>query len=897
MSIEHNLPKFFDFKNEEDKIYKLWEENQVFKGVIDKTKEPFCVVIPPPNVTGILHMGHVLDNTAQDIMVRWHRMRGFAALWVPGTDHAGIATQNIVERELKKEGLTKYDLGREKFLEKVWEWKAEKGGKIINQLKRLGASCDWSRLRFTMDEGLTKAVRKAFVTYYKKGLIYRGEKMINWCPRCKTALANDEVEHQERKGNLWHLKYPIADSKGNPTDEYIVVATTRPETMLGDMAVAVNPKDERYFNLHGKKVLLPVKNRLIPIICDEFVDKEFGTGLVKVTPAHDPNDYEMGLKHGLEVEKVIGEDGKMTSCAGEFEGMTREEARDAVVKKMQELGLVEKIEDYKHSVGECYKCHTIIEPYVSLQWFLDMQDLAKEVKKIVEDEKIKVTPESEKNDFYTWLDNIRDWCISRQLWWGHRIPVFYCEDCGEIMCEEEDVTECTKCKSHNIKQDPDVLDTWFSSQLWPFSTLGWPEETADLKFWFPTSWLICGRDIIFFWGARMMTASHSLMHEVPFKKLVLHGLVRDSQGRKMSKSLGNYVDPIEIFDKYGVDAVRASVLPRYPLGRQDCKIGERNYEEGQSLITKLWNATKLVFMSLSEDKFVYNSKELKLKEAEDRWIVSRLREIIIEHDKYLAESNFARAFSTVNQFFFSDYCDWYLEIIKQRLRGSEETKKRVLEVVFFIEKNILKLFHPYIPFITESLWQNFKRLGVIDTAHSEKEDMFITTSKWPEVSEFEKDSAAESIISIVQGAVGALRNFKQTLNLPLKMEFNLTLKVLDKNLEKYFLDFKDKISALINVSKINFLKEDTLDASFIPLAFDGGICYVEKPSELDIEDVKAKLTSKIEKLNKQKLGLEAKLGNESFVKNAPEELVASEQKNLAELKESVGKLEAIIKVL
>lgn len=897
MSIEHNLPKFFDFKNEEDKIYKLWEENQVFKGVIDKTKEPFCVVIPPPNVTGILHMGHVLDNTAQDIMVRWHRMRGFAALWVPGTDHAGIATQNIVERELKKEGLTKYDLGREKFLEKVWEWKAEKGGKIINQLKRLGASCDWSRLRFTMDEGLTKAVRKAFVTYYKKGLIYRGEKMINWCPRCKTALANDEVEHQERKGNLWHLKYPIADSKGNPTDEYIVVATTRPETMLGDMAVAVNPKDERYFNLHGKKVLLPVKNRLIPIICDEFVDKEFGTGLVKVTPAHDPNDYEMGLKHGLEVEKVIGEDGKMTSCAGEFEGMTREEARDAVVKKMQELGLVEKIEDYKHSVGECYKCHTIIEPYVSLQWFLDMQDLAKEVKKIVEDEKIKVTPESEKNDFYTWLDNIRDWCISRQLWWGHRIPVFYCEDCGEIMCEEEDVTECTKCKSHNIKQDPDVLDTWFSSQLWPFSTLGWPEETADLKFWFPTSWLICGRDIIFFWGARMMTASHSLMHEVPFKKLVLHGLVRDSQGRKMSKSLGNYVDPIEIFDKYGVDAVRASVLPRYPLGRQDCKIGERNYEEGQSLITKLWNATKLVLMSLSEDKFVYNSKELKLKEAEDRWIVSRLREIIIEHDKYLAESNFARAFSTVNQFFFSDYCDWYLEIIKQRLRGSEETKKRVLEVVFFIEKNILKLFHPYIPFITESLWQNFKRLGVIDTAHAEKEDMFITTSKWPEVSEFEKDSAAESIISIVQGAVGALRNFKQTLNLPLKMEFNLTLKVLDKNLEKYFLDFKDKISALINVSKINFLKEDTLDASFIPLAFDGGICYVEKPSELDIEDVKAKLTSKIEKLNKQKLGLEAKLGNESFVKNAPEELVASEQKNLAELKESVEKLEAIIKVL
>ena len=892
MSIEHNLPKFFDFKNEEDKIYKLWEENQVFKGVIDKTKEPFCVVIPPPNVTGILHMGHVLDNTAQDIMVRWHRMRGFAALWVPGTDHAGIATQNIVERELKKEGLTKYDLGREKFLEKVWEWKAEKGGKIINQLKRLGASCDWSRLRFTMDEGLTKAVRKAFVTYYKKGLIYRGEKMINWCPRCKTALANDEVEHQERKGNLWHLKYPIADSKGNPTDEYIVVATTRPETMLGDMAVAVNPKDERYFNLHGKKVLLPVKNRLIPIICDEFVDKEFGTGLVKVTPAHDPNDYEMGLKHGLEVEKVIGEDGKMTSCAGEFEGMTREEARDAVVKKMQELGLVEKIEDYKHSVGECYKCHTIIEPYVSLQWFLDMQDLAKEVKKIVEDEKIKVTPESEKNDFYTWLDNIRDWCISRQLWWGHRIPVFYCADCGEIMCEEEDVTECTKCKSHNIKQDPDVLDTWFSSQLWPFSTLGWPEETADLKFWFPTSWLICGRDIIFFWGARMMTASHSLMHEVPFKKLVLHGLVRDSQGRKMSKSLGNYVDPIEIFDKYGVDAVRASVLPRYPLGRQDCKIGERNYEEGQSLITKLWNATKLVLMSLSEDKFVYNSKELKLKEAEDRWIVSRLREIIIEHDKYLAESNFARAFSTVNQFFFSDYCDWYLEIIKQRLRGSEETKKRVLEVVFFIEKNILKLFHPYIPFITESLWQNFKRLGVIDTAHAEKEDMFITTSKWPEVSEFEKDSAAESIISIVQGAVGALRNFKQTLNLPLKMESNLTLKVLDKNLEKYFLDFKDKISALINVSKINFLKEDTLDASFIPLAFDGGICYVEKPSELDIEDVKAKLTSKIEKLNKQKLGLEAKLGNESFVKNAPEELVASEQKNLAELKESVEKIYA-----
>ena len=897
MNAEHNLPKFFDFKNEEDKIYKLWEGNQVFKGVIDKTKEPFCVVIPPPNVTGILHMGHVLDNTAQDIMVRWHRMRGFATLWVPGTDHAGIATQNVVERELKKQGLTKYDLGREKFVEKVWEWKNEKGGKIINQLKRLGASCDWSRLRFTMDEGLSKAVRKAFVSYYKKGLIYKGEKMINWCPRCKTALANDEVEHQERKGNLWHLKYPIADENGNPTNEYIVVATTRPETMLGDMAVAVNPKDERYFNLHGKKVLLPIKNRLIPIICDDFVDKEFGTGLVKVTPAHDPNDYEMGLKHGLEVEKVIGEDGKMTSCAGEFEGMTREEARDAVVKKMQELGLVEKIEDYKHSVGECYRCHTIIEPYVSLQWFLDMQDLAKEVKKTVVDGRIEVTPESEKNDFYTWLDNIRDWCISRQLWWGHRIPVFYCKDCGEVMCEEEDPTECPKCHSKNIEQDEDVLDTWFSSQLWPFSTLGWPENTQDLKFWFPTSWLICGRDIIFFWGARMMTASLSIMKEVPFKKLVLHGLVRDSQGRKMSKSLGNSVDPIELFDKYGADAVRASVLPRYPLGRQDCKIGERNYEEGQSLITKLWNATKLVLMSLEGEKFSYNSKEIKLKEAEDRWIISRLREVIVEHDKYLAESNFARAFSIVYQFFFSDYCDWYLEIIKQRLRGDSETRKHVLEVVFFVKKNILKLFHPYIPFITESLWQNLKELGVIDKAQDEKEDKFIATSKWPEVSEFESDQEATSIITIVQGAVGALRNFKQTLNLPLKLELNLSLKVLDKNLEKYFYDFKDKISALINVSNITLLKEDALNASFIPLAFDGGICYVEKPQELDIQDVKAKLTSKIEKLNKQKLGLEAKLGNESFVKNAPEDLVANEQKNLAELKESVEKLESIIKVL
>ncbi|MGI6681482.1 MAG: valine--tRNA ligase [Bdellovibrionota bacterium] len=896
ISKERNIPKFFDFKTEEEKIYNLWQKEKLFEGVVDKTKEPFCVVIPPPNVTGILHMGHVLDNTAQDITVRWHRMRGFATVWIPGTDHAGIATQNVVERELKKEGLTKHDLGREKFIEKIWGWKQEKGEIIINQLKRLGVSCDWSRLRFTMDEGLYKAVRKAFVIYYNKGLIYRGKKMINWCPRCKTALANDEVEHYERKGNLWYLKYPIADDNGNQTKEYITIATTRPETMLGDMAIAVNPKDERYTFLHGKKVIVPIVNRLIPILKDDFVDKEFGTGLVKVTPAHDPNDYEMGLKHNLEILKVIGEDGKMTKAAGEeFKGKTREEARKLVIEKMESLNLLKETKDYKHSVGECYRCHTLIEPYVSLQWFLDMKDLTKEVIKVIEDGKIQIIPDTEKNDLYTWLNNIKDWCISRQIWWGHRIPVFYCKDCGEIMCEEKDPTECTKCKSKNITQDEDVLDTWFSSQLWPFSTLGWPDNTQDLNFWFPTSFLLCGRDIIFFWATRMMTASLSLMKDIPFKTLVLHGLVRDSQGRKMSKSLGNSEDPIKLFDEYGADAIRASMLPRYPLGRQDCKIGQRNYEEGRSLITKLWNATKLVLMNLNKDKFSYNSKEIKFKEPEDRWIASRLKETILEHDKALSESNFARAFNIINSFFWLDYCDWYLEIIKQRLKNSDN--KDTLAIVFYIKKNILKLFHPYIPFITESLWQNLIELGICDKATTGNKEQFLATASWPKADALEDDKEALDIINIIKGTTTSLKNFKQTLNLPLNLELNIALKILDKNLEKYYCDIEDKVRALVNIFNVSLIKDDKVNSNYIPLAFNGGICYVEKPSTLSIEDVKPKLSLKIEKLRKTLNDLEAKLSNKNFVKNAPSELVHKEQKNLLEIKESIEKLETVFKAL
>lgn len=893
MTQENNIPKFFDYAVEESKIFDYWQKERVFDAIVDRTKEPFCVVIPPPNVTGILHMGHVLDNVPQDVMVRWHRMRGFSTLWIPGTDHAGIATQHVVEKELKKEGFSRYDVGREKFIEKVWEWKKIKGDTIINQLKRLGASCDWSRLRFTLDEGLCRAVRKAFVTYYNKGLVYRGKKMINWCPRCKTALANDEVEHQERKGHLWHLKYPIADELGNATDEYIVVATTRPETMLGDSAVAVNPKDERYFSLHGKKLVLPIKNKIIPIIEDDFVDKEFGTGLVKVTPAHDPNDYEMGLKHNLEINVVIGEDGKMTSLAGkEFEGKTREEARDAVIKKMESLGLVEKIEDYKHSVGECYRCHTIIEPYISLQWFLDMQELAKEAKKAVMDGRIEVTPESEKNDFYFWLDNIKDWCISRQLWWGHRIPVFYCQDCGEVMCLEEDPTACTKCGSKNIKQDEDVLDTWFSSQLWPFSTLGWPEKTQELDYWFPTNWLLCGRDIIFFWGARMMTASLSLMKDVPFRKLVLHGLVRDEQGRKLSKSLGNSPDVVDLFDKYGADSVRACLLPRYPMGRQDCKITEKNYEEGRSLLTKIWNATRLILMNFEETSFEYDSKKLKLDKIEDRWICSKLRKVIKEHDKFLSESNFSKSFAVVNSFFWNDYCDWFLEIIKPRLRGEKEERKYVLAVVLFVEKTILKLFHPYIPFVTEALWQDLKNIGIKDI--SLKDETCLAKSSWPTEDLFLEDKTSEDAINIVMGAVRSVRDFRQSLNLSLKIKLDAELKIIDDKLNNNFFDIKNDVISLTNLNSLKIFKDVENASSFIPLPFEGGICYLRKFDNLDVVDVKEKLNSKITKINKSLDGLLSKLSNENFVKNAPKELVEENQKIVIELNESVEKLKIIL---
>ena len=740
------LPKTYDPKAVEDKLYSFWNDSGFFHAEVNPKKKPYTIVIPPPNVTGQLHMGHAFDETLQDILIRTKRMQGYEALWMPGTDHAGIATQIKVEENLRKEeGKTRYDLGREEFLKRVWDWKHKFGNRIISQLKKLGSSCDWERERFTMDEGCSKAVREVFVNLYNKGLIYKGHRIINWCPHCATALSDAEVEYETQPGKLWHIRYPLADGSGD-----LVVATTRPETFMGDTGVAVNPNDERYKHLIGKTCILPIMNREIPIFGDEYVDMEFGTGCVKVTPCHDPNDFEMGQRHNLEQILVFNEDATVNANGGKYEGMDRYECRKAVVKDLEEGGYLVKIEDHEHNVGTCYRCGTTVEPMTSAQWFVKMAPLAKPAMDVVNEGKTKFVPDRFSKTYLRWMENVHDWCISRQLWWGHRIPAFYCEDCGEMTVSKTDVHTCPKCGGTHIRQEEDVLDTWFSSALWPFSTLGWPDKTPELDYFYPTSTLVTGYDIIFFWVARMIFSGVEHMGETPFKTVYIHGLVRDAQGRKMSKSLGNGIDPLEVIDQYGADALRFTLATGNSPGN-DMRFSDERVQASRNFCNKIWNASRFIQMNLTidKDKAVQLPADLAL---EDKWIVSKFNTLVADVTRNIDQYELGLAASKLNDFIWENFCDWYIEIAKTRLQTGDENVQKVL---CYVLSGAMQLLHPFMPFITETIWQALPHEGPS-----------VMVSSWPEYDEKLNFSVEEAQMESLMDAVRAIRNRRAEMNVP-----------------------------------------------------------------------------------------------------------------------------------
>ena len=736
------LSKVYDPHEVEGRIYQQWEENKCFAGVRDAKKKPYTIVMPPPNVTGQLHMGHAMDCTLQDILIRFKRMQGYAALWVPGTDHAGIATQIKVEEELRvKEGLTRYDLGREKFLERVWDWKAMYGDRIVAQQKKMGASCDWDRARFTMDEGCSKAVRETFCELYEKGLIYKGSRIINWCPHCVTALSDAEVEYMDKPGHLWHMRYPLSDGSG-----YLVVATTRPETMMGDTGVAVNPNDTRYQHLVGKTCLLPLMNREIPIVADEYVEMDFGTGCVKMTPAHDPNDFEVGLRHNLDTIRVLDDNGVVNANGGKYEGMDRYAARKAVVADMEALGLMEKVEDYSHNVGTCYRCHNDVEPIISAQWFVKMAPLAKEAIRVVEEGETKFVPDRFSKTYLNWMENVHDWCISRQLWWGHQIPVWYCDDCGHMTVSRTDPTVCAQCGSAHIQRDPDVLDTWFSSALWPFSTLGWPEKTQDLDYFYPTDVLVTGYDIIFFWVARMIFSGCEQTKQTPFHTVFIHGLVRDDQGRKMSKSLGNGIDPLEMAEKYGADALRFNLVTGNSPGN-DMRFYTERCEAMRNFANKIWNASRFLMMNLTiEDNALPEKLEL-----EDKWILSKLNTVIAEVTENMDHYELGVAAQKIYDFIWDTYCDWYIEMTKARLQGEDlAAKEQAQRVLCYVLTETLKLLHPFMPFLTEEIWQALPHAA-------DNQVKFLMLQSWPQAQAGLAFPQEEKAVEMLMEAVKAVR--------------------------------------------------------------------------------------------------------------------------------------------
>ncbi len=859
-----NIAKSYDPKQIEERLYNKSVENGYFTPIIDKSKTPYTIVIPPPNITGQLHMGHALDNTLQDILIRWRRMQGYCTLWLPGTDHASIATEAKIVEALANEGISKHDLGRDLFLEKAWSWKEEYGGIIINQLKKLGTSCDWTRERFTMDESCSKAVKEVFIRLYEKGLIYKGERIINWCPKCKTSISDIETIYEDHKGSFWHIKYPIKDS-----DEYIEIATTRPETMLGDTAVAVHPNDDRYKHLVGKTLILPLVNKEIPIIADDYVDKEFGTGALKITPAHDPNDFEVGIRHNLPMVKVMNDDGTINAHGGKYEGMDRYVARKEIVKDLDRIGLLVTVKDHDHNVGQCQRCNTIIEPILSKQWFVKMEPLAQPAIEVVRNGEIKFVPDRFSKIYYNWMENIHDWCISRQLWWGHRIPAYYCMDCGEIIVSSTTPTKCTKCKSSNIKQDEDTLDTWFSSALWPFSTLGWPDKTEDLEYFYPTNVLVTGYDIIFFWVARMIFSAMENLNEKPFEYVYIHGIIRDAEGRKMSKSLGNGIDPLDVIDKYGADALRFNLISGNSPGN-DMRFFWEKVEACSNFANKIWNAARFVLMNLDEDI----SKQIDEKRynasliTADKWIISRLNAVTKEVTDNLEKFELGMAAQKLYDFIWFEFCDWYIELVKPRLYGEDENSKYAAQITLANTlRSTMKLLHPFMPFLTEEIYM-----------HLPEESETIVTAKWPTYDK-EKDMPEQEIkMTIIMDAIKSIRNLRAEMNVIPSRKAKTIIVTEDDNIKSALEEGKMYFEKLASASEVTIVSsKESVPQDTVSAVISGAEIYLPLEDLVDKEKEIERLTKERDNLQKELDRVKGKLNNQSFVDKAPDKVIEEER--------------------
>lgn len=884
--MKHTLEGPYTPKNIEDKLYNFWKTSGFFHAVMDKNKEPYSIVIPPPNVTGVLHMGHGLNNTLQDILIRFHRMLGKCTLWMPGTDHAGIATQNVVERRLKAEGKNKHDLGREAFVKKTWEVANEHHSIIVKQLEKIGCSCDWERERFTLDEGLSNAVREVFVELYNQGLIYRGKYLINYCPSCGTALANDEVEHEEVAGALYHVKYQIEGK-----DEYIEIATTRPETILADVAIAVHPDDERYAHLTEQDVLiLPIVGRKLRLVKDTYVDKEFGTGALKITPAHDPNDFAIAQRHNLEIINILNADGTFNeNTPANYQGKNVKEARDLIIKELEEIGAFVGKDNIKHQVGHCYRCHNVVEPYYSDQWFVKMKPLAEKAYKAVNDGNTKIYPERWINTYNHWMTDIRDWCISRQLWWGHRIPVWYCDDCGEMMVSKTDITECCKCKSKNIHQDEDVLDTWFSSWLWPFSTFGWPEVNEELKYFYPTTALVTGYDILFFWVARMIMAGTHFMNDVPFKDVYLNGLIRDKIGRKMSKSLGNGIDPIEIIDEHGADAFRFTLSFITSLGGQDIWLDRELFKMGGKFANKIYNSAKYIFGNIEDNANIKDLDTYTL-ENKDKWILSRLQKAIESTTQKLKEYRFDEASQTIYKFYWNEFCDWYIEISKFDLKD-ESKKEKTIAVLLYVLEESMAMIHPFMPFITEEIYSNLPKHNIDSKA--------LMIREYPKSNNKYIFEDIEKDFNLIQDIVSGIRNSRSSFNLPPNKKLDVIIRYTSDYFKNTAESYKDIISALSLTESLNIVSSSDSErnkGSFVKV-FEGGEINVNLVGIIDLEAEKKRLEKEAAGYKKDLEAVNKKLSNENFMKKAKQEAIDTENRKKKEFEDKLKGIEEVLSSL
>lgn len=863
------LAKTYDPKDIEERLYQKWLDHKYFHAEVDKSKKPFTIVIPPPNITGQLHMGHALDNTLQDILIRFKKMQGYNTLWQPGTDHASIATEVKIIEQLKKEGIDKEDLGREGFLERAWQWKEEYGGRIISQLKKLGSACDWDRERFTMDEGCSNAVNEVFVRLYEKGYIYKGSKIINWCPVCQTSISDAEVEHEEQGGHFWHINYPIVGQDG-----FVEIATTRPETMLGDTAVAVHPEDERYKHLIGKKVLLPLVNREIPVVADSYVDKEFGTGVVKITPAHDPNDFEVGKRHNLPEINIMNDDATINENGGKYAGMDRYEARRLIVKELEEMGLLVKVEDHVHNVGTHDRCNTTVEPLIKQQWFVKMDELIKPAIEAVKTGDIEFVPERFNKVYFNWAENIRDWCISRQLWWGHRIPAYYCDQCGEVTVAKDEPKACSHCGHTHLKQDEDTLDTWFSSALWPFSTLGWPEKTSELEYFYPTDVLVTGYDIIFFWVLRMVFSGFEYMGKKPFSKVLIHGLVRDAQGRKMSKSLGNGIDPLEVIDKYGADALRFTLVTGNAPGN-DMRFYWERVEASRNFANKVWNASRFIMMNL-EKATIDDTIDESLLTIADQWILSKANTLVKEATENMENFDLGIAVQKINDFIWEEFCDWYIEMVKPRLYSeTDKTKEAALWTLKHVLITSLKLLHPFMPFVTEEIFCTLQEMS------GQKEADSIMISSWPTYNPAYEYPAEREAVELIKEAVKGIRNVRSEMNVPPSRKANVIVVSEDDKIRRIFTESKVFFATLGYANEVEIQKDKIgISEDAVSTVIPGAVIYIPFAHLVDIE-------KEIERLNKEKARLEGELkrvngmlANENFVKKAPESKIAEEKAKL-----------------